>query len=107
MPSYAIRYKLELLCQLSKPCFEAKVPFGDNWCFLVRRLFVAKMSAKQWPSKGAFEGQGKEFLGRDLPVGGVLNSLSAKCWQRRRLCPSGSNVPVALNHVKADLSHTP
>jgi len=40
---------------VAKARFEAKVPFGANWCFLVRRLFVAKnvakMSAKQWPSR--------------------------------------------------------
>ena len=42
MPLCAVRYKREPLCQLPKPRFEAKVSFGDNWCFLVRRLFVAK-----------------------------------------------------------------
>ena len=41
MPIGAVRYKLELLCQLPKPRFEAKVPFGDILSFLVRRLFVA------------------------------------------------------------------
>jgi len=41
MPICAGRYKLGLLCQLPKPSFEAKVPFGDNPCFLIRRLFVA------------------------------------------------------------------
>ncbi len=41
IPSCAVRYKLELLCQLPNPRFEAKVSFGDNPCFLVRRLFVA------------------------------------------------------------------
>jgi len=41
----AVRYKIELLCQLPKPRFEAKVPFGDNWCFLVRRQNVAKYGA--------------------------------------------------------------
>ena len=45
MPIGAVRYKLELLCQLPKPRFEAKVPFGANPCFLVRRLFVAKIGA--------------------------------------------------------------
>ena len=75
MPSWVVRYKLELLCHLPKPCFEANVPFGDILSFLVCRLFVAKnvakKSAKQWPSKGAFEGKRGEFLGRDSPVGGV------------------------------------
>jgi hypothetical protein len=51
MPPCAVRYKLELLCQLLKPRFEAKVPFGDILSFLVCRLFVAsffgKMLAKQ------------------------------------------------------------
>ena len=42
MLSCAVRYKIELLCQLPKPRFEAKVPFGDNPCFLVRRQNVAK-----------------------------------------------------------------
>jgi len=42
MLSCAVRYKLELLCQLLRPRFEAKVPFGDVLSFLVRRLFVAK-----------------------------------------------------------------
>ena len=35
MPMRGVRYKLELLCQLSKPCFVARIPFGDNQCFLV------------------------------------------------------------------------
>jgi hypothetical protein len=46
MPLGAVRYKIELLCQLPKPRFEAKVPFGDILSFLVRRLFVAKNVAK-------------------------------------------------------------
>ena len=44
MPIGAVRYELELLCQLPRPCFEARVPFGDILSFLVRRLFVAQMS---------------------------------------------------------------
>jgi len=56
MPSCAISFKLELLCQLPKTRFEADVPFGDILSFLVRRQFVAK-------TKGAFEGQRGEFLG--------------------------------------------
>jgi hypothetical protein len=35
MPMRAVRYKIERLCQLSKPCFEARVMFGDNPFFLV------------------------------------------------------------------------
>ncbi len=45
MPSCAVRYKIELLCQLPKPHFEANVPFGDILSFLVRRLFVANFCA--------------------------------------------------------------
>ncbi len=50
----AVRYKLGLLCQLPKPRFEATVPFGANWCFLVRRLFVAK-------TKGVSKVKGRDF----------------------------------------------
>jgi hypothetical protein len=57
MPIWAVRYKLGLLCQLPKLRFEAKVLFGDTLSFLVRRQNVAK-------TKGAFEGQRGEFLGR-------------------------------------------
>ena len=42
MPIGAVRYKIELLCQLPKTRFEAKVPFGDILSFLVRRQNVAK-----------------------------------------------------------------
>jgi len=42
---------------LPKPRFKAKVLFGDTLSFLVRRQNVAK-------TKGAFEGQRGEFLGR-------------------------------------------
>jgi hypothetical protein len=45
MPTSAISFKIELLCQLPKPRFEATVPFGDNWCFLVCRQNVAKIGA--------------------------------------------------------------
>ena len=45
MPSGAVRYKLELLCQLLKPRFEAKVLFGDIPCFLVCRQNVANSCA--------------------------------------------------------------
>jgi hypothetical protein len=41
MPPCAISFKLELLCQLPKACFEAKVPFSDILSFLVCRQFVA------------------------------------------------------------------
>jgi len=45
MPTGAISFKLEPLCQLPKPCFEARVPFGDILSFLVCRLFVANIGA--------------------------------------------------------------
>ena len=45
MPICAVRYKIELLCQLPEPHFEAKVPFGDILSFLVRRQNVAKIGA--------------------------------------------------------------
>jgi hypothetical protein len=45
MPPCAVRYKLEPLCQLPKPCFEARVPLGDILSFLVCRQFVAKNDA--------------------------------------------------------------
>ena len=45
MPIGAVRYKLELLCQLPNPRFEAKVPFGDILSFLVCRQNVAKIGA--------------------------------------------------------------
>ena len=35
MPMSGFRYKLELLCQLLKPCFEARAMFSDNQFFLV------------------------------------------------------------------------
>jgi hypothetical protein len=41
MPMCAIRYKIEPLCQLPKPRFEAEVPFGDIPCFLVCRQKMA------------------------------------------------------------------
>jgi hypothetical protein len=41
MPTSAISFKIEPLCQLAKPRFEAKVLFGDILSFLVCRLFVA------------------------------------------------------------------
>jgi hypothetical protein len=41
IPSGAVSFKLELLCQLPEPRFEAEVPFGDVLSFLVCRLFVA------------------------------------------------------------------
>jgi hypothetical protein len=41
MPTSAISFKIEPLCQLPKPRFEAKVPFGDVLSFLVcRQLLV-------------------------------------------------------------------
>jgi len=64
MPIGVVRYKLELLCQLPKPCFEAKVSFGDILSFLVRRLFVAKTATYLENCQGAFEGQKREVLGR-------------------------------------------
>jgi hypothetical protein len=42
MPFWAVRYKLEPLCQLPKTRFEAKVLFGDILSFLVCRQNVAK-----------------------------------------------------------------
>ena len=45
MPTCAVRYELELLCQWPRPRFEARVPFGDILSFLVRRLFVAQFVA--------------------------------------------------------------
>jgi len=40
----AVRYKIELLCQLLKPRFEAKVPFGDILSFSVCRQNVGKVT---------------------------------------------------------------
>ena len=45
MPTSAISFKIEPLCQLLKPCFEAKVLFGDILSFLVCRQNVAKIGA--------------------------------------------------------------
>ncbi|MBA7535802.1 hypothetical protein ES705_28060 [subsurface metagenome] len=45
-------------------------------------LLHTKIVAQAPPNvKGAFKGQGKELLGKDLLGWGVLNSLSAKCRQ--------------------------
>jgi len=38
-------FKLELLCQLPKSCFIARVPFGDNLLFLVYRQISVKILA--------------------------------------------------------------
>ena len=38
-----VRYNLELLCYLPKPCFEARVMFGDNQFFSVYRQINAKI----------------------------------------------------------------
>ena len=46
MPIGAVRYKLELLCQLPKTRFEAKVLFGDILSLLVCRQNVAKNVGK-------------------------------------------------------------
>jgi len=46
MPIGAVRYKIELLCQLPKTRFEAKMPFGDILSFLVCRQNVAKNVGK-------------------------------------------------------------
>ena len=45
MPLWVFRYKLEPLCQLPNPSFEAKVLFGDILSFLVCRQNVAKFGA--------------------------------------------------------------
>jgi len=58
MPSCAISFKLELLCQLPKTRFEADVPFGDILSFLVRRQFVANLSPKP---KGLLKVKGENF----------------------------------------------
>jgi len=76
MPSCAVRYKIELLCQLPKPRFEAKVLFGDILSFLVCRQKCLQNSDPSQRIVKGLEGQRGEFLGRDLPVGGVYG------WQR-------------------------
>ncbi len=84
MPTCAVRYKLEPLCQLPEPRFEAKVPFGDILSFLVRRLFVAK-------TKGAFEGQRGEFLGSAFTswVESVVTGIPT-------IAPDSSSSPTSL-----------
>ena len=81
MPLCALRYKIEPLCQLTKTRFEAKVPFGDNRCFLVRRLFVA--SFLPWigsiRGKQMAGGAGTIKIGVDKEHGGGLpTSLQAR-----------------------------
>ncbi len=68
MPSCAVRYELEPLCQLPRPRFEAKVPFGDILSFLVRRLFVANFLV---------------FLYGRLPCGSLRRGIMARVKKSR------------------------